>query len=318
MTRKKISVSEICTSISERTKILGLENKYISIPSPIDDANKDSISFCSKKRVDDTLRTIRNSKAKVIICSNEFKFTEQDYKNKTLILVKNPRMAFIQIIQKFFKQKVQSSISSTAVIDKGANIHPNVYIGPHSYIGKCEVGEGTIIYGNAHIYSGIKIGKGVIIHAGTVIGADGFSYERNEKGELEEFPHIGGVVIEDNVEIGSNTSIDRGTLDNTIIGKGTKIDNLCHIAHNVVIGKHCVIIAQSMIGGSTKIGDYSWIAPSVCIRDGIKIGKNVLIGMGSVITKDVGDGWVVYGVPGKKVRENAVPPYLKKTQDELK
>ena len=301
MIKKMISVKELCNSIPGIAEILGLADRYVTMPSPLGDASEESVSFCSKKSVD-ALEIIRNSKARVIICSNELAFAEEDYQDRTLIVVSNPRLAFIRVMREYFGEKVAFGIHPTAVIDEEAEIHPNVYIGPHCYISKCEIGEGTIIYGNVYTYPNVTIGENVIVHAGTVIGADGFSYERNEKGELEKFPHIGGVVVEDDVEIGSNVSIDRGTMGNTIIGQGTKIDNLCHIAHNVVIGKHCMIIAQSMIGGSTIIGDYCYIAPCACLRDSIEVGKNALIGMGSVVTKNVSDGQVVFGVPAKQRR----------------
>src|SRR5690606_230154 len=124
--------------------------------------------------------------------------------------------------------------------------------------------------------------RNVTINAGTVIGAEGFGYQRNENGEFEKFPHIGGVIINDNVDVGSNTSIDRGALGNTIIGEGAKIDNLVHIAHNVKVGKHAAVIAHAMIGGSSVIGDYSWVAPNSAIRDQISIGNRVTVGLGAV------------------------------------
>lgn len=303
MKEKKVSVRELCDWIGMKYEVLGVADRYVAMPSPIDEANEESVSFCSKKAVD-ALEIIRNSKARVIICSNELAFAEEDYQDRTLIVVSNPRLAFIRVMRDHFEEKVAFGIHPTAVIDEEAEIHPNVYVGPHCYISKCEIGEGTIIYGNVYTYPNVTIGENVIVHAGTVIGADGFGYERNEKGELEKFPHIGGVVVEDEVEIGSNVSIDRGTMGNTIIGQGTKINNLSHIAHNVVIGKHCSIMAQSYIGGSSKIGDYSWIAPCACLRDGIEVGKNALVGMGSVVTKNVSDGQVVFGVPAKERRKS--------------
>lgn len=302
MALKQVSVTELCNSVGMKHRVLGDIDRYVVMPTAIHEANEESTSFCSKK-AEDALELIKNSKARVIICSSDLEFAEEDYKDKTLILVSNPRLAFIRVMQKYFAEKMQFGISATAVIDEEADIHPNVCVGPNCYIGKCKIGENTIIRGNVYIYPNVRIGRNVIIHAGTVIGAAGFSYERNDEGELENFPHIGGVVIEDNVEIGSNVSIDRGTLDNTIVGEGSKIDNLCHIAHNVVIGKHCMIIAQSMIGGSTRIGDYCWIAPCTCLRDGIEIGKNVVTGMGSVVTRNVGDRQVVFGVPAKERRK---------------
>ncbi len=307
MDKKNIGVMELCEAIIEKHKILGDKDRCIFTASPIDKAYSWSVTFCSKY-TNDALPVIRDSKAGVIICSDKLSYEKDDYKDRTLILASNPRLVFIQIIQKYFQSKLESGIHPTAIIDKDAKIYPNVYIGPNTCImGKCEIGNNTIIFGNVFIYPNVKIGSNVTIDAGTVIGADGFSFERNNKGELLKFPHIGGVVIEDNVEIGSNVSIDRGTMDNTVIGQGTKIDNLCHIAHNVIIGKHCIIIAQSLIGGSTKIGDYCWIAPCTCLRDGIEIGENVLTGMGSVVTKSIESNSVIYGVPAKIMRKQPNP-----------
>lgn len=150
----------------------------------------------------------------------------------------------------------------------------------------------------------VKLGRNVIIHSGTVIGEDGLGFVKDENNEWVKFPHFGRVIIEDNVEIGANCVIDRGTLGDTVIGRGTKIENLVHVAHNAKIGKHCSIVAVTYIGGSSVIGDYAWVGPQVCIRDQIKIGSNCLIGMGSVVTKDIPDNWVVMGTPAKFVRYN--------------
>lgn len=219
-------------------EVLGLlDINDVSIPSPITKASAESVSFCAK-RTKDAIKLIKETKARVIICSNELMLPPEDIQDKTLILVSNPRLAFIRVLQRYFEEKVKFGIHPTATIDKKAIISPKVYIGPNSYIGKCEIGENIVIHGNVFIYPNVKIGSNVIIQAGAVIGTSGFSYERNERGELEKFPHISGVIIEDEVEIGSNVSVDRGTMVNTIIGRGTKIGNLCIIGHNVVIGDY--------------------------------------------------------------------------------
>ena len=301
--KKKVLVKQLVASLNESYRVLGSIDRYVLTPSPIDQAEETSLSFCSKKR-EQPLETIRNSKAGVIVCPDGIEFPELDYDNKTLIQVSNPRLTFIRLLQRHFALAPQFGIHPSAIIDEKAKVSQHVYIGPHCYIGECEVGEGTMIYGNVYIYSGVKIGRRGTIHAGTVIGAEGFGFERNEEGKYEKFPQLGGVVIEDDVEIGSNVSIDRGALSDTIIGEGTKIDNLVHIAHNVRIGKHCIVIAVTIIGGSVQIGDYTWIAPHVCIREGISIGSHVLVGMGSVVTKDIGDNLVVMGIPAKEIRKN--------------
>ncbi len=186
----------------------------------------------------------------------------------------------------------------TAIIDENSKIHSRVFVGPNTCIGKCDIGENTVIDGNCYIYSNVRIGKNVIINAGTIIGVDGCGYERAVNGELQKFPHVGGVDIGDNVRIGANVVIVKGVLDDTTIGEGTKIGNQCNIGHNVVIGRHCFIYPQA-INGSVRIGDYSWIAPGACIRNKVVIGNNVMVGMGSVVTKDIPDGNTVFGVPAK-------------------
>jgi len=302
MVKRTISLTELCDSITEEYEILGAKDRHASAASPIDESDIDSITFCSK-RSEDALPMIRNSKAGIIICPKELNYNEDDYKDKTLILVSNPRLAFIEVMGKYFQERIEPGIHPSAVIDKDARIHPSVHIGPNSYVGKCEIGENTIIYGDVYIYSKVRIGKNVIIHAGAVVGAEGQAYERDKAGILRKFPQSGGVIIGDGVEISSNASIMRGTFDNTVIGEGTKMGNLCSIGHNVLIGKHCFISAQVGIAGSTRIGDYSWLAPGATVRNAIKIGKNVVIGLGSVVTKNIEDNCVAYGAPARVVRK---------------
>lgn len=306
MGKTNINLVELCDSIAQECEVLGATDRYVSTTCSIDKADKNSVTFCSKS-TEDGLRMVRNSTAGVVICPRELSYEENDYKDKTLILVSNPRLAFIQVMQKHFQEKAELGIHPTAIIDKDAKIHANVYIGANCSIGKCEIGENTVIYGGVYIYSKVTIGRNVIIHEGAVIGKEGFSYEKNSQGEWEKFPHIGGVVINDNVEIGSNTVIDRGTFGNTIIGSGTKINNLCHVGHNVVIGNNCLLIVNSYIGGGSRIGDDCWIAPGAIIRNGVKVGRNVIIGMGSVVTKNVDDNSVAYGVPARIVRKRNDP-----------
>ena len=287
-------------------RVVGPTKCLITRPSPIgESATTSSITFCNKEGKE-ALEMITATQAAVILCGDEPLLVEVQDSTKTLLMVENPRLSFLRLVAKlFFTPSTSPGIHPAAVVDPQAKIHPSVYVGPFAYVGNCEIDEQTVIHGHVHIYSGnIKIGKNVVIHAGTVIGVDGFGYERNDSGELEFFPSVGGVVIEDNVEIHSNVNVDCGTLGNTIIGRGTKIDKFCHIGHNVKIGKHCVITAQGMIGGGAQIGDYSWIAPSVCIRDGgIKIGSHVFVGMASVVTKDVPDHAEVMGAPSRPVSE---------------
>jgi UDP-3-O-[3-hydroxymyristoyl] glucosamine N-acyltransferase len=297
---EKISIEEILDSIGQPAKVQGLRDRYVIEISSIDQATNGSVTFCSNE-TGAARQMVAASGAGVVIGYNGVDFTPEDIGDKTLILVANPRLAFIRMMQKLQRRKAFVGISPTAVIEEGAEIDPQVYIGPHCYIGKCKIGEGTLIYGNNYIYSKTEIGRNVIIHPGAVIGAEGLGFERTPEGKLEKMPQIGGVTISDDVEIGANTTIMRGALTNTIIGEGTKIGNLCYIGHNDIIGKHCLIVNQCTIGGSTRIGDCSQVSLGACVRNKVKVGRNVMVGMGSVVVQDVADGKTVLGVPAKEI-----------------
>ena len=176
--------------------------------------------------------------AKVIICDHTMVCSAEILNEKFLIRVDNPKLAFIRVATALFTEKPLAGIHPSATVDKNAVIGENVYIGPNTIVGEAKIGNNTVISGNVYIGNKITIGNNVFINAGVVIGSEGFGYSRNNEGALEKFPHFGGVIIEDDVEIGANTCIDRGTLGNTIIKKGAKIDNLVHIAHNVIVGRN--------------------------------------------------------------------------------
>ena len=263
------------------------------------EADEHSLVWLNPSRKDQN-ELLNATKAKTIICKTGTNTSRSD---KFFILVENPKLTFLRIVEAIFISKPSFGIHSSSWIHPEAEIHNNVYIGPFNNIGKVTIGEGTLIYSHCHIGDGTRIGRNVIIQHNTTIGSDGFGYSKNEKGEMERFPHIGGVIIEDSVEIGSNTCIDRGTLGNTILKKGCKVDNLVHIAHNVVIGENSCIIANVMIGGSTIIGKNAWISPSSSLRDGIVLEDNVLLGMGAVLVKNQPENSVWTGNPAKSLEE---------------
>ncbi len=215
------------------------------------------------------------------------------------LVTDNPRLAFMRAVRQFFSRpRPAQGIHPRAVVDRTAQVDDTASVGANCFIGaNCVVGARSILYPNVTLLDDVRIGADVTVNSGTVIGADGFGYERNEDFELEKFPHIGGVVIEDDVEIGSNTSIDRGTLGDTLIRSGARIDNQCHISHNVVIGRHAAVIAQSMVGGSAVVGDQGWLAPAAIVMNQAKIGARATVGLGAVVVKNVPDGMTVMGSP---------------------
>lgn len=302
---KNIFVEEILPLLEEGYKIFGSKNFYFNNIKPAESVNEQSLDWVNplKKK---KLEYILKSKAKIIICDDSIDIDENVVGDRCIILVKNPKYNVLKILSKFFVEEIKYQIHPSAIIHPDARIAKNCSIGAFTYIGNCEVKEGTIIDGNCYIYDNVVIGKNVKIKAGVIIGGGGFGYVRNTEGHFEKFPQIGGVIIEDDVEIGSNSCIDRGALGNTIIGEGTKIDNLVQIAHNVVVGKHTAITANSTIAGSTVIGDCTWVAPSATFLDQISIGENVTVGIGSVVTKNIPDNETWIGSPAMKFHDYLV------------
>jgi len=303
-------MESVLTTLSDVISYIGSTNYYfhgnkkleITGFKPITAASKGTMTFCSilgQRGVE----LVLSSNASVIICHNSLKNELKEVK-ANVIFVERPRLWFLRCVKKFSHQKMISGIHNTAIIEC-ENVGKNVYVGPYSYIGKnVSIGNNTKIHGIVHIYGNTSIGKNVVIDSATVIGSDGFGFERNESMEMEMFPHLGGIEIQDNVEIGANVCIDKGTLENTVIGYGTKIDNLVHVAHNVKIGRNCSIVAHSLLGGGCIVGDNVHIAMSATTRDDIRIGKNAKIGMGAVVTKDVPENTTVIGVPARPIKKN--------------
>jgi UDP-3-O-[3-hydroxymyristoyl] glucosamine N-acyltransferase len=257
------------------------------------------------------------------------KIAPEDAAGKPLLVVKQPRLAFALAARELRAAPAHAGVHSTAVIDgsvvqgrrisvgayavveSGAKVGDDTTIGAGAIIGAgVTLGRECRIYPRVVIYPGVEIGDRVVVHAGAVLGADGFGYVRdNASGEYVQFPQQGRLVIEDDVEIGANTTVDRGALEETRLSKGVKIDNLVHIGHNVQVGKHVVIAAQTGISGSSVIGDYAIVGGQVGIGDHADVGQHVILGSGSgVLThkKVKGAGVVFWGRPARPL-----PDYLR-------
>ena len=242
--------------------------------------------------------------------------------NKIIVRVANARIGFAKAMALFFPEPTFSpGIHPSSVVAASAKIDPTAHIGPHCYIGEnVQIGARSVLQGSDHIsndsvidedvcllprvtlYPRTQLGKRVRIHAGSVIGADGFGYVL-DGGIHRKVPQIGNVVVHDDVEIGANVTIDRGALGPTVIGKGTKIDNLVQIAHNVVIGEHCLVVAQTGIAGSTKLGHYVTLAGQVGIAGHLKIGHKVVVVAQSGVMHDIPKGEKWFGSPAQPDRQ---------------
>ncbi len=251
------------------------------------EADEESIVFIDKKRKD-KLDLYKNTKAGVIVCDEKLFQEAKNNMTKLIIGVGNPKLIYAKIVNRYFVRNYEPVIHPLSVIHPEAIIGTNVYIGPFTTVGKSVIGDNSRIMGHVYIYDNVTIGKNVVIQAGSVVGSEGFGYVKDGE-NLINFPHIGSVVLEDNVEIGANNCIDRGALGVTLIKTGAKTDNLVHIAHNVVIGKNTMITANSMIAGSTVVGDNTYLAPSSSLCDAISIGNRVTIGLGASVMDSIND-----------------------------
>jgi UDP-3-O-[3-hydroxymyristoyl] glucosamine N-acyltransferase len=242
----------------------------------------------------------------------------------TTVAVPRPKLAFIRVAAVLRPQPAaRPGIHPAAVVDPQANLAEDVFVGPHVVIERgatlrsgtrldagvflgegATVGSQCVLHPRVTVYPGSRIGDRVVLHAGVVVGSDGFGYVFAE-GRHHKFPQLGGVIIEDDVEIGSNSTVDRGSLGTTVIGAGTKIDNLVQVAHNVKIGRHCVIAAQTGISGSVEIGDYVVLGGQVGVGDNVRIEDNVAVGgqAGILPGKTLHKGTTYWGTPARPLDE---------------
>lgn len=203
----------------------------------------------------------------------------------------NSKELFFAILGHFFSDETPAKpIGDGSYIGPNVHLEKDVIIGSNcSLNGKIRIGKGTIIENNVTIMNAVSIGEDCIIHAGTVIGKDGFGFAFDKNNTPVKVPHFGGVSIGDRVEIGANCVIDRGTIDDTVISSDVKVDSLCLIAHNAYVGSGTMIIGCASLGGSSKVGAKSYIGPHCFIKNQISVGNNVLVAMGNIVSKPIGD-----------------------------
>ena len=290
-------------------EIVGDANVTVNSFAKIEEGKPGSITFLSNPKYE---HFIYGTEASIVLVNRDF-IPEKPIK-ATLIKVDNAYETLAKLMTLYEQSKTQSKgIASTAIIAESAQIGKDVYIGayavvdegvvigdntqiyPHTYVGKnARIGEGSLIYSGVNIYHDCQIGNHVTLHSGVVIGADGFGFAPTPEG-YNKIPQIGNVIIEDNVEIGANTCVDRATMGSTIVHKGVKLDNLIQIAHNDEIGANTVIAAQSGLAGSAKMGEWCVIAGQVGISGHLTIGNHVTLGPQSGIISSIPDGKTMIG-----------------------
>lgn len=294
-------------------EVLGNGAVMLNAFAPADRAQAGDLTFAENA---DYFARAEQSAASAIIVDTAFA------SQKILIRVPNARIGFAKALELFFPEPVFApGVHATAIIAPSAQVDRTAHVGPHCVVGEkvkigarsilqggnhvgasCQLGDDVNLFPNVVIYSRSEIGNRVRIHAGTVIGADGFGYVQ-DNGIHRKVPQIGNVIIRDDVEIGANVTVDRGALGPTLIGKGTKIDNLVQIAHNVSIGEHCLVISQVGIAGSTKVGNYVILAGQAGLAGHLKIGNRVTIAAQAGVMNSIPDGEKWLGSPAQPDRQ---------------
>lgn len=300
MKNAKVTLSELLSFLGDEVmRVYGeTSGAYIDNLADVAHVNETTLDWVKPKNPD-RQQIVEKSKANVVLVDEGV----SPVAGKVLIVVKNPKRALAKVGNAFFVERPQPGIHPTAIIDAQAKIGDDVYIGPYSVIGKASIGAGCVIDSNVRIYDGVILGKGCDIKAGAVLGGAGFGFEKDEDGNRFRFPQVGRLIIGDDVEVGANTCIDRGALSDTVIGDHTKINNLCHIAHNNKIGRNVVIAGCVNVSGSCVIEDNVWISPNVSLRGFNHLGACCTVGTGAVVTKDIpaGETWV--GNPARKLEK---------------
>ena len=293
-------------------EIVGNKSAAVSTVSSIDGGKAGSLAYLTNPKYE---QYIYNTEASIVLVDKTFEPKEE--LKTTLIKVENVGECVLNLLEMYNATRPQKSgiskmasineaasvgegcyIGDFAVVERGAKLGNKVQIYPQCYIGdNVEIGEGTKLYPGVKIYEGCKIGRNCIIHAGAVIGADGFGFAPKADGTFAKIPQLGNVIIEDNVEIGANTCVDRAKTDSTIVRSGVKLDNLIQVGHNVQIGSNTVMSAQVGIAGTTKIGSNCFVGGQVGFADHIVVGNGCKIGSQSGIDKGVADGETRFGSP---------------------
>jgi len=307
----KISLKKICKDL--KIPFISKNNCFLNDIKTLDEANKNDLTFLHSSKYINYLPKVKSN---FIITTSKFK---KYISNKNLLIVENVLMSVSKITELFYPDSLDENFITRKLIKQnslknkkitlGLNvvIGKNVKIGNNTFIGHNSIIEDNVIIGrNCSIGSNVVIKKTIIgnnvnVLDGAVIGKKGFGFFPQKKGNIR-YPHIGMVIIKDKVEIGSNNTIDRGSLGNTIIGENTFLDNQVHIAHNVKIGKNCIITAQVGFAGSSEVGDNVSIGGQAGVSGHLKIGNNVQIGGGSGVLKNIPDNTKVMGYPAKDIR----------------
>jgi UDP-3-O-[3-hydroxymyristoyl] glucosamine N-acyltransferase len=291
-----MTVEELANEIG--AEVIGDGSAQVTSAATLEDAQAGQVSFLANPKY---ARQVETTQATAVIVPRGF--VETSRKTAALLKAADPYFAFMKAVVRLHGHRKhphagvhkQAFVDATATVGENSVLYPGVYVGP-----RAKVGRDCILYPNAVVYDDCVLGDRVIVHAGAAIGSDGYGYATHQ-GEHHKIPQIGNVVVGDDVEIGANCSIERAALGSTIIGRGTKIDQLVVVGHGVKVGEHCLLVAQTGISGSVTLGHHVTLAGQTGVAGHLKIGNQVTVGAQSGIISDIDDQSTVVGSPAMPV-----------------
>lgn len=303
---RQMSMSEMLRAVRIDAVRLGDAADAFTKVVPFDALEAEAAAFVGKHGPSTLERMKEASKAVYVVDRRwgESMLAELTALGAAVFLVDDPRLAMARVLHMGFpdERMEPGEVHPTAIVHPDAQLDPTVSVGPGSVIGRCSLGEGTSIGRHCVIHDGSVIGRRVRLRDFCTIGGAGFGFARNERGALERIPHIGRAVVEDDVEIFPYSNVDRGTMKDTRVGRGTKLDHYVHIGHNCEIGEDVVVTARVVTSGSSRVGARTWLGVGAVLKESVSVGVEVTVGMGAIVLDDVPDGDTVVGVPARSIR----------------
>lgn len=301
--KRTFTIADIERVIPDTAVIDGNRSAVFSALEPIFEAGPGALSWV-RGDLKDKEGVVLRSGASIIVCDSEFSLPPGQLKDRCLIRVARPQIAFLRILNDLFAPPVRRpGIHGSAIIDAQAEIGQDVYIGPFATIGRSSIGDGCVIESFTSVGDEVTLGRGSVLREHVSIGGQGFGHIVNEAGRLENMVHLGRVIIGENVDLFPYVNVDRATLGSTVIGNGAKVDHYCHIGHNTSVGQNAVITARVTLCGGAAVGDGAWIGVHSVLRDGIRVGESAIVGMCSTVTRDVPSGETWLGSPARPIEE---------------
>lgn len=297
---RTFTLDDVRPHLGDGARVFGRDDVTFANVRPLDAADGESLVWISPKKEANAADLLRATPAPVVVAPAKATVPDEVLARACVILAPSPKLVFSRIVAALFAPPpARGGVHPTATVHPEAEIDPTATIGPHCHVGRSRIGAGAVLDGHVHVYDGVTVGARCWIAANAVLGVDGFGYTQDEDGEWVHFPHLGGVVLGDDVRVGAHACVVRGTLGDTVVDAGTKLDNYVTVGHNARVGKRVLVASHAIVGGSAVVGDDVWVSPHVTILNGLRVGKGAVLGAGACVVADVPEGGKLVARPGR-------------------